>query len=84
MYGLHDVEHWADLWQQPTLPTEEVAGYLEEYRDGNLVLVVLFYRAESDVAAFLAHPLAIVGSAVRVTAPGRAHPRSFGAHARVL
>lgn len=56
-------------------------------RHGNLVQVVLFYRAESDVATFLAHPLGMVGSdgsAMRVTAHGRPHPRSFGAHARVL
>jgi N-acyl-D-amino-acid deacylase len=47
--------------------------------------VVLFYRLASDVAEFLAHPLAIVGSdgsALPVTAPGRPHPRSFGAHVR--
>ncbi|GAA5107529.1 D-aminoacylase [Haloechinothrix salitolerans] len=56
-------------------------------RYGNRAQVVLFYRAEADVAAFLAHPLAIVGSdgtAMPVTAPGRPHPRSFGSHARLL
>lgn len=56
-------------------------------RHGNSVQVVLFYRQESDVAEFLAHPLAIVGSdgsALPPTAPGRPHPRSFGAHARLL
>lgn len=56
-------------------------------RHGNRVQVVLFYRQESDVAEFLAHPLAIVGSdgtAMPVSAPGRPHPRSFGAHARLL
>lgn len=56
-------------------------------RHGNRVQVVLFYRIEDDVASFLVHPLAIVGSdgnAMPVTAPGRPHPRSFGAHARLL
>lgn len=56
-------------------------------RHGNRVQVVLFYRQESDVAEFLAHPLAIVGSdgiAMPESAPGRPHPRSFGAHARLL
>jgi len=56
-------------------------------RYGNRVQVVLFYRTEDDVAAFLAHPLAIVGSdgtAMPVTAPGRPHPRSYGSHARLL
>lgn len=56
-------------------------------RHGNRVQVVLFYRAESDVVGFLAHPLAIVGSdgnAMPVDAGGRPHPRSFGAHARIL
>lgn len=56
-------------------------------RYGNRVQVVLFYRTEADVAAFLAHPLAILGSdgtAMPITAPGRPHPRSFGSHARLL
>lgn len=54
---------------------------------GNRAQVVLFYRTEDDVATFLAHPLAIIGSdgtAMPVTAPGRPHPRSFGSHARLL
>lgn len=56
-------------------------------RHGNSVQVVLFYRAEADVAEFLAHPLAVVGSdgsAMSVHAAGRPHPRSFGAHARLF
>lgn len=56
-------------------------------RHGNRAQVVLFYRQESDVAEFLAHPLSIVGSdgsALPATVPGRPHPRSFGAHARLL
>lgn len=56
-------------------------------RHGNNVQVVLFYRQEQDVREFLAHPLSIVGSdgsAMPIGAPGRPHPRSFGAHARLL
>ncbi|MEU3274249.1 amidohydrolase family protein [Saccharomonospora sp. NPDC006951] len=56
-------------------------------RHGNRVQVVLFYRSEADVAEFLAHPFAVVGSdgtAMAETAPGHPHPRSFGAHARLL
>lgn len=54
---------------------------------GNQVQVVLFYRSEEDVNAFVRHPLAIIGSdgnAMPITAPGRPHPRSFGAHARLM
>ncbi|GAB3585067.1 D-aminoacylase [Amycolatopsis endophytica] len=56
-------------------------------RHGNRAQVVLFYRVESDVRAFLQHRLAILGSdgsALSETAPGRPHPRNFGAHARLL
>lgn len=56
-------------------------------RHGNTVQVVLFYRAEDDVSEFIAHPLAIVGSdgsSMTVRAPGKPHPRNFGAHARLL
>ncbi|MEU6646098.1 D-aminoacylase [Saccharomonospora sp. NPDC046836] len=56
-------------------------------RHGNSTQVILFYRHERDVADFLAHPLAIIGSdgsAMSVAAGGRPHPRNFGAHARLL
>lgn len=56
-------------------------------RHGNSAQVVLFYRTESDVAEFLAHPLAVIGSdgrAMDVSEPGRPHPRSFGAYARLF
>lgn len=54
---------------------------------GNRARLILFYRTEADVTTFLTHPLAILGSdgsAMPVTASGRPHPRSFGAHARLL
>ncbi|MFF5987578.1 N-acyl-D-amino-acid deacylase family protein [Prauserella flavalba] len=54
---------------------------------GNLPQVVLFYRAEADVREFLSDRLAVIGSdgnAMPTTAPGKPHPRSFGAHARLL
>lgn len=56
-------------------------------RYGNQVQVTLFYRMDADVAAFLADPLAVIGSdgsALPVTTPGCPHPRNFGAHARLL
>lgn len=56
-------------------------------RHGNSVQVILFYRHESDVTEFLAHPLSMLGSdgsALPVATPGRPHPRHFGAHARLL
>lgn len=55
---------------------------------GSDVQVVLFYRTESDMSAFLAHPLAAVGSdgnALPVDrGDGQPHPRSFGTFPRVL
>ncbi|MFD4250565.1 amidohydrolase family protein [Amycolatopsis thermoflava] len=56
-------------------------------RYGNRVQVVLFYRDEADVEFFLADPLSIVGSdgsAMTEDAPGKPHPRNFGAHARLI
>jgi N-acyl-D-aspartate/D-glutamate deacylase len=56
-------------------------------RHGNAAQVVLFYRDEADVATFLTHPLAVVGSdgrAMAATEPGRPHPRSFGTYPRLL
>lgn len=55
---------------------------------GSDVQVVLFYRTEEDMAAFLAHPLAAVGSdgnALPLDAgTGQPHPRSFGTYPRIL
>jgi N-acyl-D-aspartate/D-glutamate deacylase len=67
-------------------PYEFTLSLCERY--GNKVRVVIFYRDERDVEAFLAHPLSVVGSdgnAVPME-QGRAriHPRSFGTFPRVL
>lgn len=67
-------------------PYDYLLELCEKY--GNEVRVVIFYRAEEDVEAFLAHPLAVVGSdgnAMRIE-PSAAgvHPRSFGTFPRVL
>lgn len=55
---------------------------------GNAPRVVLFYRTESDMATFLAHPHAVVGSdgsALPLDQGGkRPHPRSFGTYPRVF
>jgi N-acyl-D-amino-acid deacylase len=56
---------------------------------GSAAQVVLHYRTEADMTAFLAHPLALVGSdgnAQPLDAPGgdRPHPRAFGTFPRVL
>jgi N-acyl-D-amino-acid deacylase len=55
---------------------------------GSIVQVVLYYRTEADMTAFLAHPLAVVGSdgnaqPLRERAD-RPHPRAFGTFPRVL
>ncbi|MFD4191828.1 N-acyl-D-amino-acid deacylase family protein [Amycolatopsis thermoflava] len=56
-------------------------------RYGNSAQVALFYRSEADVAEFIRHDLSTIGSdgsSLPLTAPGRPHPRNYGAHARVL
>ena len=67
-------------------PYELTLQLCERY--GNELQVVLFYRSESDVAAFLAHPLAVVGSdgnAIPLEQPTACpHPRNFGTFPRVL
>lgn len=76
----------ADASESYALSPEELCLYLCA-RHGNGVQVVLFYRLDDDVTEFLVHPLSIVGSdgsARSVTVPGKPHPRSFGAHARLL
>ncbi len=69
------------------VPPEELVLRLCETR-GNAVEVVLFYRTEEDVQAFLRHPLSTVGSdglaLPRDQGEARPHPRSFGAFPRVL
>ena len=55
---------------------------------GSEVMVVMFYRTESDMMDFLSHPLACVGSdgnALPIDhGPGKPHPRAFGTFPRVL
>lgn len=54
---------------------------------GSEVMVVLFHRTEADMSAFLAHPLACVGSdgnALPMHGDGTPHPRSFGTFPRIL
>ncbi len=52
--------------------------------------VIFFYRTEEDMKAFLRHPLGMMGSDGYALTPGtrlhtgKPHPRSYGAHARVL
>lgn len=67
-------------------PDELTLRLCEEY--GNEIQVVLFYRTEADVSAFLRHPLAVVGSdgnAIPLHQPAaQPHPRNFGTFPRVL
>ncbi len=67
-------------------PYELTLQLCERY--GNRIRIVLFYRTEEDVAVFLAHPMAIIGSdgnAIPLDRGGvRPHPRSFGTFPRVL
>lgn len=55
---------------------------------GNQIRVVLFYRVEEDVRAFLSHELATVGSdgsAIPLNQAGlQPHPRNFGTYPRIL
>lgn len=58
--------------------------------DGARLGVIFFYRTEEDMRAFLTHPLGMMGSDGYALTPGtrlqtgKPHPRSYGAHARVL
>lgn len=67
-------------------PYELTLRLCEEY--GNEIQVVLFYRTDADVSAFLHHPLAVVGSdgnAIPLEqGTAQPHPRSFGTFPRVL
>jgi N-acyl-D-aspartate/D-glutamate deacylase len=67
-------------------PYELTLQLCERY--GNELQVVLFYRDEDDVAKFLAHPLAVIGSdgnAIPLDQPTACpHPRNFGTFPRVL
>jgi len=67
-------------------PYELTLQLCERY--GNELQVVLFYRSAEDVALFVAHPLAVIGSdgnAISLTQPTACpHPRNFGTFPRVL
>jgi len=58
--------------------------------DGARLRIIFFYRTEEDMRAFLRHSLGMMGSDGLAIAPGeklgqgRPHPRSYGAHSRVL
>ena len=72
--------------ESDTDPYELTIQLCEKY--GNEIHVVLFYRVEEDVEAFLTHPLATVasdGNAMPLVGHGFSHhPRSFGTFPRVL
>jgi len=67
----------------------DAALTLMELDDARLT-IIFFYRTEEDMCAFLTHPLGMMGSDGLALTPGtrvgagRPHPRSYGAHARVL
>ena len=67
-------------------PDELTLRLCEQY--GNEIQMVLFYRTDADVSAFLRHPLAVVGSdgnAIPLEqATAKPHPRSFGTFPRIL
>ena len=52
--------------------------------------IIFYYRTEGDMRAFLRHPMGMMGSDGLAVQPGgklgqgKPHPRSYGAHARVL
>ena len=58
--------------------------------DGARLGIIFYYRTEADMRAFLRHPLGMMGSdglAIQANGPlgqGKPHPRSYGAHARIL
>lgn len=73
----------AEAEQTPAAFTLEACARL-----GNRIQVVLFYRTEADVEAFLRHPCGVIGSdgiAMPVHQPEKKpHPRSFGCYPRML
>jgi N-acyl-D-amino-acid deacylase len=58
--------------------------------DEGRMMIIFYYRTEEDMRTFLRHPLAMMGSDGLAMTPrgpqgeGKPHPRSYGAHARVL
>ncbi|HET8590242.1 MAG TPA: D-aminoacylase [Nakamurella sp.] len=82
MVGL-SVGQIAEQWDRPP------EGVLLDIcvRLGSAAQVVLHYRTEQDMRAFLAHPLSVVGSdglARPLAGQDHPHPRSFGAFPRVV
>ncbi|MEV0714329.1 amidohydrolase family protein [Asanoa sp. NPDC050611] len=78
----------ADVAARREQPAEEVLLDLC-VELGSLAQVVLHYRTEADMTAFLAHPLALVGSdgnalPLDPAATDKPHPRAFGTFPRVL
>lgn len=77
----------AELSERESIEPYELTLQLCE-RYGNELQVVLFYRSDEDVARFLRHPLAVVGSdgnAIALDQPTACpHPRNFGTFPRVL
>ena len=69
-------------------PVDAALTLMEQ--DGARLGIIFFYRTEEDMRAFLRHPLGMMGSdglAIQATGAlgqGKPHPRSYGAHARVL
>ena len=59
-------------------------------RDEAKLRIIFYYRTEEDMKSFLRHPMGMMGSdglAIQATGAlgaGRPHPRSYGAHSRVL
>jgi N-acyl-D-aspartate/D-glutamate deacylase len=77
----------AALAEEAQVAPEELVLRLCESR-GNAVQVVLFYRTEEDMQAFLRHPLSVIGSDGSAIPFARGdeqpHPRNYGASVRVL
>ena len=77
----------AELAEEARLGPAELVLRLCAER-GNATQVVLFYRTEQDMRAFLAHPLSIVGSDGSAIpfekGDEKPHPRNYGAAVRVV
>ena len=85
--GAHVGQTLAELSEHLRLGPDELTLRLcEQY--GNEIQVVLFYRSDADVSAFLSHPLAVVGSDGNAIAmeqtSAKPHPRNFGTFPRIL
>ena len=78
-----------EVADEMNLEPVDAALTLMDLDDARLT-IIFFYRTEGDMCAFLTHPLGMMGSDGLALTPGtrvgggRPHPRSYGAHARVL